>query len=183
MKDFRRYLIIAAIIFFSSILLGFFTPIEIDLASFTVLGDIADELESFSSPGVFIYILFNNLSAFVTAFILAPFFCIFPLFSLLINGFVIGAVSALVMEQESVLFLIAGFLPHGIFEIPALLIALAASLRFGFNTLRGLFRKSYRNTIKPGFIENVKLLGIAAALLVPAALIETYITPIFLGLF
>jgi stage II sporulation protein M len=183
MKDFRRYLIIAAILFFSSILLGFFTPIEIDLASFTVLGDVADDLESFSSPGVFIYILFNNLIAIAIAFFLAPFFCLFPLFSLFINGFVIGVVGALVVEQESILFLIAGFLPHGILEIPALLIALAASLRFGFNTLRGLLRKSWRSTINPGFLENAKLLGIAAALLIPAALIETYITPIFLGLF
>jgi len=183
MKDFWQYLVVAAVIFFSSVLLGFVIPIELDLSSFAPLGDIADDLESFSSPGVFIYILTNNITAIVFAFILAPFLCIFPLFSLFVNGFVIGVVGALVLEQESVLFLMAGFLPHGILEIPALLIALAASLRFGFNTMKGILRKSWRNTIKPVFLENAKLLGKAVALLVPAALIETFITPIFLGLF
>jgi stage II sporulation protein M len=49
--------------------------------------------------------------------------------------------------------------------------------------MKGLFKREERGNIFPGFIASVKILGIAASLMIPAALIETFITPLILGLF
>ncbi|MFA5450662.1 MAG: stage II sporulation protein M [Dehalococcoidales bacterium] len=181
MMNFPRWLLISAFIFFSCIIIGFLAPINIDIESIAPLGDIAEDLDSFSSPVVFLIILINNLIAISFAFVLSPVLCIIPLFSLVVNGLIIGIVGGIVVEQESFLYLLAGILPHGIFEIPALLIALAAALNFGFITLRGLLKKETRSLILPGFVTSAKYLAISAGLLIPAAFIETFVTPILLG--
>jgi stage II sporulation protein M len=183
MMNLRRWLIISAVIFFSGMLIGFLVPINLDIESIAPLGDIVDDFDSFSSPAVFMLILINNLVALGFAFFLSPLLLIVPLFSLVVNGLVVGVVGSMIIEQESFLFLIAGILPHGIIEIPALLLALGASLNFGFITMKGLFKREERGNIFPGFIASVKILAIAASLMIPAALIETFITPLILGLF
>lgn len=178
-----RWLIIASVIFTISIAAG--TRISIDQSVLEYLfpaGTGSDPI--FSNRGfMFIFILANNIIAVVFSFVLSPVLCLIPLISLVLNGLVIGFVSALVIEQQSLGFLIAGLLPHGIIEIPALILALGASLNFGFLFTSAILKRDRRSLIIPGLVENLKYLAIAVALLIPAAFIEAFITPIFLGLF
>jgi stage II sporulation protein M len=102
---------------------------------------------------------------------------------LFLNGAVITLVVRLVLEEQSVWYVIAGLAPHGIIEIPAYLMVMAASLSFGFAVLRGLFQPGYRPEVMPQAKANLRRLGIGLVLLVPAALIESFITPLFLGWF
>ena len=103
-----------------------------------------------------------------------------PVIALVLNGGIIGFISAMVAEQESVGFVLAGLLPHGIFEIPALIIGQAAALRFGTMALLSLFQKNSRRLFLPNLRQNFRYLLIALALLLPAAIIETYITPLLI---
>lgn len=183
MMTFPRWIMVSAILFFTGVIVGFVAPISFDIESIAPLGEIVDDLGTFSSPVVFLIILLNNLIAICFAFFLSPLLCIVPLLSLAVNGLLIGVVGSMVVEQESFLYLAAGILPHGIFEIPALIIALSAALNFGFITIKGLFKKENRGNISPAFFTNIKYLALAGGLLVPAAFIETFITPVFLGLF
>jgi len=130
-------------------------------------------------------------------------------------------VSAIIIQEKSLGFLVAGVLPHGIFEIPALIIGEAAALSFGFAVIMLLFRKESwavlvsftkqsfwhflltlflilitgifpivivmalltdetRSIFIPKLKQNLRYLIIACALLAPAAVIETYATPLLL---
>jgi stage II sporulation protein M len=103
-----------------------------------------------------------------------------PILALTVNGWIIAFVSATVIQEESLGFLLAGLLPHGIFELPALILGQAAALSFGAMLILALFKKERREALPSTLKQNVKYLLIALALLVPAAIIEAYITPLLL---
>ena len=96
------------------------------------------------------------------------------------NGLLISFISVIVVQKKSLGFLLAGMLPHGIFEIPALIIGEAAALSFGAMVITALISRKRRTLLLPNLKQNLKYLLIAFVLLVPAAIIETYVTPLFL---
>jgi stage II sporulation protein M len=99
---------------------------------------------------------------------------------LLTNGFIISFVSTLVVQKESLGLLLAALLPHGIFELPALIMGEAAALSFGATVLLALISKKRRNRLTSNLRQNLRYLIIAFLLLLPAAIIETYISPLFI---
>ena len=168
-----------------------------------------------------VFIFFKNTSALFLSFIFSPFFCLLPVLALVLNGALLSLVSALVLQEKSLGFLLAGLLPHGIFELPALIMGGAAALSFGAMVMMLLVRKESRSVLMsiarqsswhvlltlalllitgvfPAIIilaflreqtrailllnlkQNLRYLGVACILLVPAAVIETYVTPLFL---
>lgn len=128
----------------------------------------------------------NNLQATLTATVmgLMPFVYL-PVFSLAVNGAVIGAVLALseMMGMELWQMILLGLLPHGIFEIPAIMLGVAMGL-YLCRQMNGTLRK------RPGtpkieavlpHLCRVALFGVVP-MLAAAALIETLVTPLLLGL-
>jgi len=101
-----------------------------------------------------------------------------PILTLAVNGWLVALVSTIVVEEESLGFVLAGLLPHGIIELPALFIGEAAALSFGAMAVIALFKKEKRNLLLPSLKQNLKYLSIALALFLPAAIIETYVTPL-----
>ena len=114
------------------------------------------------------------------SFVFSPILCLVPVVALALNGWIVGMVSTIVLQEESLSFLLAGLLPHGIFEVPAFIMGEAVALSFGTAVIIALFKKEKRSQLVPNLRQNLRYLGIALALLVPAAIIETYITPILL---
>ena len=100
--------------------------------------------------------------------------------ALTVNGWLIAFVSAAVVQEESLGFVLAALLPHGIFELPALILGQAAALSFGTAAMLALFRRGGENRLIPSLKQNLKYLLLALALLLPAAIIEAYITPLLL---
>ena len=167
-----------------------------------------------------VFILIKNLSALLLSFIFSPVLCLLPILALTVNGGLLSFISAMIIHEKSLGFLLAGLLPHGIFELPAIIIGEAAALSFGamamvmlakhgwplltsfvrkggvrillipvLFTIVGIFPSIIILALlnlqtRPIVIENLKqnawYLVIACILLVPAAIIETYITPLFL---
>ncbi|MEN8614793.1 stage II sporulation protein M [Dehalogenimonas sp. THU2] len=181
--NFRVWLYIAAGLFAAGLLLGTVLPADAVAEELTVFDNLAEEVSSMSGIEIFFFILIRNVTAFLTAFFFSPLLLLVPIGSLLLNGAFITIVSRLVLEERSIGFLIAGIMPHGIIEIPAFIFALAASLSFGFAVLRGLFKSGYRDRVAPELKANLRRLGLALLLLIPAALIESFITPVFIGFF
>jgi len=56
----------------------------------------------------------------------------------------------------------------------------AAALSFGSLAILALFKRERRSQLLPGLRRNLRYLMIACALLLPAAIIETYITPLLI---
>lgn len=180
--SYRRWLLVAAAIYGLGIVIGLLTPLAPlagDAADFEELAWLAELPQSL----LFIFILFKNSLALLVSFALAPIFLLMPLIALTLNGQLLAVVSVIVVQEESLGFLAVGLLPHGIIEIPAFLIAQAAALSFGTAVVVSLFKKEKRELVLPSLRRNVKYLSLALVLLVPAAVIEVYITPLAIGWF
>ncbi|MFD2881019.1 stage II sporulation protein M [Paenibacillus rhizoplanae] len=87
-----------------------------------------------------IHFFLNNSIKSVVIIYLGALFGLLPAFFLLINGAVIGYLIHLSAIQGQDLFtlIVKGLLPHGIIEIPAIIIACAFGLKFGSKVLSAL---------------------------------------------
>lgn len=77
---------------------------------------------------------------------------------------------------------INGLLPHGIFEVPALILASAAMLRIGVVLVTPQMGRSMGEVVLELLADWTKIaIGLVVPLLLIASIIETYITPILLA--
>jgi stage II sporulation protein M len=127
-----------------------------------------------------IFILLKNISALLLSFLFSPILCLLPILALIFNGLLLAFVSAIAVQKESLGFILAGLLPHGILELSAFIMGEAAALSFGTTVIAAVFKKESRGHLLPSLKQNSRYLLIAFALLVPAAIIETYVTPLLL---
>jgi len=132
------------------------------------------------SPLIALFIFLKNIVALLLTFMLSPLLCIPPLLSLATNGGLIGYVTASAAQQNSIVYVLSGILPHGIFELPAFIIGNAAAFNFGSALLPGLSKK-YCPSMTGDLGRSTKLLALAFILLVTGVLIETFLTPLLLG--
>ena len=124
----------------------------------------------------------NNLRAMVlsTLYGFIPFLYL-PALSMGVNAILLGMVASSVNGQW--LLLAAGILPHGIFELPALCLSLAAGLCLCQNINRYI-RKNEKGIMKPLLLNILRVMGLVVIpLLVVAAIMESYVTPAVMQLF
>ena len=181
--NYKRWIFIAVFLFGTGVAFGLATPASNGLPSeyITAFEEQSASILALPTPIIALFIFLKNTLALLISFALSPIFCLVPILALIINGWMIAFVSTLVIEEESLGFLLAGLLPHGIFELPALILGQAAALSFGTMVILALFKKERRNLLLPSLKQNLRYLVVALALLLPAAIIETYITPLLLG--
>lgn len=127
----------------------------------------------------------NNLRAAALSALygLIPFLFL-PALPLGINAMVIGLFAAYYVQNGmSLLTFLAGVLPHGIFELPALVLGIA----LGLCLCRGLtdyVRKNTKGVMVPLFQNLLRVFAFwIVPLLAAAAILETYVTPIILQWF
>ena len=181
--SFKRWVIIAISLFGIGIILGLAAPADINsllAEDVAPLEELVDFLASLPQFALFVIIFINNAITLLLSFLLSPILCLLPILVLIVNGWLIAFVSAVVMQEKSLGFVLAGLLPHGIIEIPAFILGEAAALSFGAMVILVLFKKKQKNQLVPSLKQNLKYLMIAFALLVPAAIIETFVTPLLL---
>ncbi len=147
----------------------------------TALEELAGLISSLPQVAVFLLILAKNISVVVFSLIFSPLFLLVPVLALVLNGGILGLVSILVTRENSLIYLLSGLLPHGIFEIPALIMAEAVAFSFGTAVLLAVFSRERRQRLIPNLKQNSRRLQIVLVLLVIAAAIETWITPLLLG--
>ncbi len=124
----------------------------------------------------------NNLRAMVlsTLYGFIPFLYL-PALSMGVNAILLGMVASSVNGQW--LLLAAGILPHGIFELPALCLSLAAGLCLCQNINRYI-RTNEKGIMKPLLLNILRVTGLVVVpLLVIAAIMESYVTPAVMQLF
>lgn len=180
---YRWWIIIAIVLFGIGIAFGLADPLNIASLLSEELGGL-EELGGILAPftfSMFIFIFLKNVVALLFSFAFSPILVIIPVATLLLNGWIVGLVSAIVTEQESLGFVLAGLLPHGVIELSALFIGEAAALSFGIMAVIALFKKEKRGLFLPSLRQNLRYLALAVALMLPAAAIETYLTPLLVG--
>ena len=180
--SYKRWIFIAIFLFGIALVFGLATPTGISLPAeyIAALKELSGILVPFNALTV-ILIFAKNTSTLLLSFALSPIFCLVPILVLTVNGWLLAVISVTVIQEKSLGFLLAGLLPHGIFELPALILGQAAALSFGTMAILALFKRERRNLLLPSLKQNLRYLMVALVLLLPAAFIETYITPLLLG--
>lgn len=186
--EYSHFLFITAVAFGVIVVLayiaGYFLPEQCELvveffsAAVSDSG-LVDEAGHFSAVGLF----FNNFRAMLLSAVYGfiP-FVYFPAFSLGVNGVLLGMLGAYYTHHHiSLLVYLAGILPHGIFELPALVVSLACGL-YLCRSVTEYVRKNERGVMRP-LITNMAwlFLLVLVPLLAAAAVVESYITPIVLN--
>ncbi len=145
------------------------------------LQKISELILSLPPPLTMAAIFFKNTLAVAASIILSPVFLVVPVLTLLVNGWVIGLLSAAVIHEQSVGYLLSGLLPHGVFELPALFMGEAVAFSIGAAVIRALF-KNQTADLKASIKRDMRHLIPVLILFVVAAAIETYVTPVVLKL-
>ncbi|WNY23475.1 hypothetical protein MmiHf6_07820 [Methanimicrococcus hongohii] len=134
------------------------------------------------SLSVMVYIFLNNTRIVFMLMFLGFIFGLLPIVIILVNGFTIGIVAEYTIKYEGVVYLLTGLIPHGIIEIPAIL--LGAGVGYGSGVLASnvlIGRKTFED-FKQNFIGMTWIFFlIAVPLLFIAAIIEVYVTGPLLG--
>lgn len=181
--SYKKWLIIATSLFGIGFLSGLFAPpsmVNLFSEELTALEELARFLAPLPQPTIFVFIFVTNVSTLLMSFIFSPILCLWPIVVLVLNGGLIAFLSVIIVQEKSLVFLLAGLLPHGIFELPALIIGEAAAFSFGTAAILALFKKERRNLLLPNLKQNSIYLLIALALFLLAAIIETFVTPLLL---
>ncbi len=184
---FRFWVLIAVVLFVIGIGAGIVVSAVMPAAVSGLFSEQASALEDIVADlGAYqvataVFIFLKNATVVVLSFLFSPFFCIVPVLALLFNSAFLTYIAAIVVQEKSLGFLLAGLLPHGIIEIPALITGEAAALNFGVAMIVALFTRDRGSRLLPNFKMNLKYILLALALLVPAAIIETFVTPLLLS--
>ena len=131
MKKSRNYFYAVFLLFVLSALFGYIFPVFFVEFIKKFVEEIVGKTRGMNFFQLFIFIFSNNI---ITAFfaVLFGIIFVFPLFLAFFNGYVLGFVSNKVAGSFGYSILLR-LLPHGIFEIPALIISLGLGLRLGIS--------------------------------------------------
>ena len=136
------FFIISAFIF--SGLLGVIFSSELYLILKPFLKDLLAQIEGMNTYQLILFILQNNAKTAFFAMFFGIFFGIFPFVNSVINGLTLGYVLNSVWEVSGV----SEFwriLPHGIFELPAVFLALGLGLKLGFDFVKHFVKHYWRD--------------------------------------
>jgi stage II sporulation protein M len=140
---------------------------------------------------LFSYIFLNNIGHFwnpIRMLVWIP--LLGPLLlalEILLNSGIIGTIAVIVGINRGVAYPIIGLVPHGIIEIPAVLLQFASIILWQVTITEAMLaklkgRKVERDKVKRG-LKDALILAVASILLfLIAAAIETYVTPYLLGM-
>ena len=183
----RKYFIAAVAVFTFSFAAGILISIKNPDASEKLLEMLKDTYGGITALDPFermLEIFKNNVSTCFMALLGGLVVGIIPFVIVVINGVVLGILVELFLRKQGAFFVIAAILPHGIIELPMVLISVGIGFRLGHAAyLAMIHQKTMRELIyelKQGVFFYIK---IVVPLLLLAALIESYVTPLLIYLF
>lgn len=193
-SDNRKYFLFACLLFGLGVVWGYLQSEAVEQIANALLEQLKDMVAKLEREGggplaVFWAIFKNNL--FVSLFMMAlgVFFAFLPVFSMLANGIVIGFILAKFHAAgiNPWLMFTAGILPHGVFELAAVLFAAGVGIRLGvlsFRSVGSLIQPAKWGRVKNDWFDMLKQFPTSVitviVLLFIAAIVETVVTPLII---
>jgi len=191
-KQMNPYIAFGSILFLAGMVIGGTNPafrafLDEQLKG---LGQLAEMIDDSKNPTLtmMIFIFLNNAVKSILVMYLGALFGVLPFFFLVVNGMMIGYLLKTTAELHGggyvMELIVKGLLPHGILEIPAIIIACAYGMRFGvliFKAIGSLvFARSKTGNISRELesfvVRTVPVVVILTITLLIAAVIESTIT-------
>lgn len=146
--------------------------------------DILDDSGNIRAMGLFFH---NAQSAGISAIYGMVPFVFLPVLSLVMNGAVIGGVLAVLRIGSAVSIVrtvVFGLLPHGIFELPAILLAMAMGIYLCKNITGLILKKPWADRFEVSLEHMARVYcTVILPLLFVAGLIEAYVTPVLMQMY
>jgi len=184
LPDFGRFplgtiALVTVLLFITAVIVGWMGTVHNPALGNELLSlfqkEIAGQITLENPVDMCLKIFANNLEACILLFLGGATFGILTLLILSLNGIVIGAVSEIISKGHSVLFIAAAIVPHGIFEIPAFIIASA----LGFSMAQALIAEWFGTADTSTEAQRLarSFLLYVLPLIAVAAVVEAFITP------
>jgi stage II sporulation protein M len=178
-----RSLILATGVFFVSLVLGTLIGQNTIEELMREFGAVLEPLASVGNLSIllFLVIFINNAIKALGIVFLGILLGLPPLLFVGLNGFILGGLGSALESVKGWRYVMAGFVPHAVIEIPVILLATALGLTLGIESLKWLVRRESRVKLQLSDCLKVYLRWILPGLAV-AAIIEVFVTPLLIGL-
>ncbi len=168
-QPFRSYsseLKLTLLFFLLGLILSFSGIADVEVIREAILEKFA-QFKNLHGIHLSLTIFLNNLQVVAISFYLGIFFGFVPFFVGVVNGLVVGLV--FMMSDKSPLYIIVKLIPHGVFELPAIFLAIA----LGFSLGKWVIERDKIVYIKEQLIEGTKIfVTVIIPLLLIAGIIE-----------
>jgi len=162
LKKIKTYFLFSLTIFLLFTIIGLIFPDFFKDKILELIRSLISQTQDLSILQLISFITANNIQVAFFGIIFGIIFGILPIVALVVNGYVLGFVANQAIAAEGI-FVLGRLLPHGIFEIPAILISTALGIRLGTDL----------KNIKKNFLSSIRIfLLIIIPLLVIAGIIE-----------
>lgn len=181
----KKFFIPIIVIFIFSLIIGLFAAALYPEKSISLIDQLKEMFGWITVLDPFermLAIFKNNAINSLLALVLGIGFGIVPVFIVAINGFFLGMVVLVFSKQTGIPFVLAAIFPHGIIELPMVLLSAGIGLRLGYYVYLYFIgiRTDLKEEIKRGIWFFIRFI---APLLFIAAFIESYVTPVIALLF
>jgi stage II sporulation protein M len=180
-KEIAPAILVTIVLFVVCLAFGLISPPYQSSEVFANMAETLQPLASLGYFGLFAVIFLNNVIKTLIALLLGIALGLPPLVFICFNGYFIGLLVSAVGPTSSPLIILASIAPHGIIEIPVLLLSSAMGIAIGFESLRWLIKRESSVKSRLRWCLGIYLKWMLAALLI-AALIEVFVTPLVVSL-
>jgi len=176
----KKYVLAATVIFAFFLIIGIMVSIKYPEKSSYLIELFKENFGWITKLDPFermLAIFKNNAINSLLALVLGVGFGIVPLALVAVNGLFLGMVAEIFSTEKGILFVLAAILPHGIIELPMILISAGIGLRLGHKMF--LYLKGAGTDLKQELAQGLwfYLVRILPLLFVAAA-VESFVTPI-----
>jgi len=181
----KKYLLIAAGVFVLSLILGLLVSAKNPALSEHYLKAFQESfgwIKTLNPILIMLLIFVNNAFKSLLALLLGLGLGVIPVIFVAGNGIILGMLADVISREHGTLFVLAAILPHGVIELPSVLVSATIGLRLGYAVYLSL--KGVRTEIKPELKQGLSFyVRVVLPLLFIAAVIETLATPLIASLF
>ncbi len=178
-----RNLILATGVFFVSLVVGALIGQNTIEELMRQFGAVLEPLASTGNLSLLLVLLIfiNNAVKALGIILLGILLGLPPLLFIGLNGFILGGLGSALESVKGWTYVVASFVPHGVIEIPVILLAAALGLTVGMESLKWLVRRESRVKLQLSDSLRVYLRWVLPGLAI-AAIIEVFVTPLLIGL-
>jgi len=178
LRSLKYHFLFITAIFFIAAVTGYLYGASDETYSDAIIEELGEEfsdLMDLSAPMIVFNIFTRNTFLSFIALVSGIVFGLIPLGFIALNGVLIGVIMQMAEKEMGSFFVIMAIVPHGIIELPMVILSSAIGLKLGQELLCMLIDRD--SNIKEEFIKGIRTFTVLVIpFLLVAAFIEVYIT-------
>jgi stage II sporulation protein M len=129
-RTIKNYIYFSLFLFFISAIAGYIYPFFFEEKILEFIRELLSKTKEMTPLKLIRFIILNNIQSSLVAIVFGIILGIIPFLVAVVNGYILGFVANRTIAAEGIIIVWRLF-PHGILEIPAVIISIAMGLRLG----------------------------------------------------